>query len=112
MILGKLSGCHQIPERSFSIKGKQFPVCARCTGAFIGYFVGGILFLFFAIPLYIDILLCALMFVDWLIQRIGICESDNIRRVVTGFLCGLGLMQMYLRIIVFLFEFVYDLIIK
>ncbi|MBQ3473297.1 MAG: DUF2085 domain-containing protein, partial [Methanobrevibacter sp.] len=24
--------CHRMHERSFFIKGHQFPVCARCTG--------------------------------------------------------------------------------
>lgn len=25
-------GCHRRPERSFFYKGRQFPICARCTG--------------------------------------------------------------------------------
>jgi uncharacterized membrane protein len=29
--------CHQIPERSFFIKGHQFGVCARCTGLYSGF---------------------------------------------------------------------------
>ena len=36
MNLGDKIGCHQISERSFFIKGYQFPVCARCTGVFFG----------------------------------------------------------------------------
>ena len=32
---GKRLGCHQMPERSFFIKGYQFPVCARCTGVLV-----------------------------------------------------------------------------
>jgi len=28
---GRYCGCHQMPERSFSVKGYQFPLCARCT---------------------------------------------------------------------------------
>lgn len=27
--------CHQIPERSFHTAGKQWPVCARCTGLYL-----------------------------------------------------------------------------
>ena len=35
----KYWGCHQMPERSFFFKGYQFPVCARCTGMIVGYFL-------------------------------------------------------------------------
>lgn len=31
--------CHQRPERSFSLEGRQLPVCARCAGL---YFSGAI----------------------------------------------------------------------
>lgn len=32
--------CHQLPERSFTVLGHQFPLCARCTGMYIGAFLG------------------------------------------------------------------------
>lgn len=32
--------CHRIPERSFAIGDRQFPLCARCTGTFLGAIVG------------------------------------------------------------------------
>lgn len=28
--------CHRITERSFTIAGRQFPLCARCTGTYLG----------------------------------------------------------------------------
>lgn len=39
--MGKLSAlgyavCHQIPARSFLLGGQQFPLCARCTGLYLG----------------------------------------------------------------------------
>jgi uncharacterized membrane protein len=32
--------CHRITERSFVLAGRQLPLCARCTGTFIGALVG------------------------------------------------------------------------
>jgi uncharacterized membrane protein len=32
--------CHRIPERSFFLDGRQLPLCARCTGTFLGVVVG------------------------------------------------------------------------
>ena len=34
--------CHQIPERSFHLSGVQFPVCARCTGLYLGAAIGAL----------------------------------------------------------------------
>jgi len=32
--------CHQIAERSFHIAGQQLPLCARCTGIYMGVLTG------------------------------------------------------------------------
>lgn len=32
--------CHRIPERSFILGGRQLPLCARCTGTFLGAMLG------------------------------------------------------------------------
>jgi len=32
--------CHQKPERSFHLWGAQLPVCARCTGIYLGAALG------------------------------------------------------------------------
>ncbi len=35
--------CHQIPERSFHMAGHQLPLCARCTGIYMGALAGFVL---------------------------------------------------------------------
>ena len=35
--------CHQIPERSFHVAGQQLPLCARCTGIYMGALAGFVL---------------------------------------------------------------------
>ena len=88
--------CHRKPERSFYIKGHQFPVCARCTGFYISliayfthtyyFFVDYNLFLItFAIILLIP------AGIDGLTQFKGQRESNNTLRFTTGLLGGLGL---------------------
>jgi uncharacterized membrane protein len=32
--------CHQIPDRSFHLAGHRLPLCARCTGTYLGVAVG------------------------------------------------------------------------
>ena len=96
---GFYSGCHQIPERSFRVLDMQFPICARCTGVFVGE-VLSILLIRSKIILNIKLGLIFLfiMFFDWFIQYVKLKKSNNYRRFITGFLCGIGLMQIYYQI--------------
>ena len=97
-ILGNYSGCHQMPERSFFYKGKQFPVCARCTGVFFGHMAAIFLFLMKKVlPAKWAVFFLSLMGIDWSIQETGIKESTNIRQLITGFLGGFGLFSLYFR---------------
>jgi hypothetical protein len=34
--------CHQRPDRSFFTCGRQWPVCGRCAGLYMGFALGGI----------------------------------------------------------------------
>lgn len=34
--------CHQLTERSFRVDGEWMPVCARCTGVYLGFLVGAL----------------------------------------------------------------------
>lgn len=93
--LGEYSGCHRMPERSFFYKGRQFPVCARCTGVCLGQFMAIAANIFFSIPARFSFLFLALMGLDWSLQETGIKPSTNPRRFLTGILGGFGLFNCY-----------------
>ena len=86
--------CHRLPERSFFFRGHQFPVCARCTGFYIGFF-SCILFKYFGlIPkfsfnLIIAAMLATPLIFDGVTQALGLRESNNALRFVTGIMFGL-----------------------
>ena len=92
---GKL-GCHQMAERSFFIHNYQFPICARCTGVLIGYIFSPILFIISNYRMLIALILCFIMFIDWCIQYLKIKQSNNIRRLLTGILGGIGIMNIFI----------------
>ena len=94
-------GCHQIPARSFSAYGYQFPLCARCTGILAGeiavifiliagYRISVIATISWMLPLIIDGSL-QLLYVKY--------ESTNLRRFITGALFGMGIGFLLFRII-------------
>lgn len=95
--LGELSGCHQLPDRSLFIKGRQFPVCARCTGVWLGYPAGTAMYFFADTDIRLSLLLCGIMFADWFLQYTGVLLSTNHRRLASGFLCGMGYMDILLK---------------
>lgn len=102
---GTILGCHQRADRSFFIKGHQFPVCARCTGVFIGECSAVILFRVLKLPTIFLFGFCAIMFFDWLLQFLNILESTNGRRFVTGTLCGYAVGTFYIHGLILLKRF-------
>lgn len=89
--------CHRRPDRSFFINGKQMPLCARCTGILVGYFVG----IFVACVMrcrgygYFTLLLLP-MIVDGTVQQFTAYESNNILRLITGILGGVGIIHLFI----------------
>lgn len=99
---GGRMGCHQMPERSFFWHDRQFPVCARCTGVALASVILLPFFYLWRMPVYMACLLCLVILTDWGLQYLGICESTNVRRLVTGFLGGLGVGVIELHILVWM----------
>lgn len=100
--------CHRIPSHSFSLVGRPLPLCARCTGTFLGALtalLGQAVILRrrgadFPPPAIIVLLVgfIALMGVDGLNSYVGLMrgtplfyEPRNELRLVTGALNGLAL---------------------
>lgn len=87
--------CHAIPERSFFWKGKQFPICSRCTGIHIGYLALPLfMFNIFNLNIWLSILFILPTCIDGLTQAIFNRESNNFLRVTSGFIAGIGGMSL------------------
>jgi len=104
MKFGNICGCHQRADRSYFIKGCQFPVCSRCMGLWVGYIIFVVSSWLYAPSAYVSVLFMLIMFGDWLLQRFGIRESTNIRRFITGILCGYGFLGVIKLIIIFIMK--------
>lgn len=90
--------CHQIPERSFFAFGHQLPVCARDTAIYFTMLVGAVIYPIFSkieskkIPkLIFFVLAIAPLGIDGVSQLLGIWESTNLVRVVTGGIAGFAI---------------------
>ncbi len=105
MNIGCRCGCHQLPERSFFIKGWQFPVCARCTGVLIGYIISAVLCLFMRPNFFISLVCCLVMLIDWSLQYYKIKVSTNPRRFITGIIGGFGVMSFYCLAVLWVIDF-------
>lgn len=100
--------CHRIPERSFFYKGHQFPVCARCTGAYLSISTVPIIkYLNLEANTFLlgGIILVIPMAVDGITQLFGLRESNNYLRLVTGFIGGIGVLALAIGFKMILMEF-------
>jgi uncharacterized membrane protein len=100
MELGMQTGCHQLPERSFFFKGFQMPVCARCTGVILGYFIAIPMFIIVGYKNKLSIWGCLIMLIDWSLQQFKIKPSTNKRRFITGMFGGYGIMTIQINLII------------
>lgn len=98
------TSCHQKRERSFFVKGYQFPVCARCTGLYIGYFLG-IFNLILSINIYYLFSLTIPFVLDTTLQYGFNIMSNNFRRIISGILFGFFLTAILIDILIFFIEY-------
>ena len=94
----KYCGCHQMPTRSFFIKGYQLPLCARCTGIVFGHLTAFLFIPFYTFNFKIVLLILPLA-VDGITQYFTNYESNNLKRVISGFLYGFAFTSLIAKII-------------
>jgi uncharacterized membrane protein len=105
MKIGAATGCHQMHRRSFFICGYQFPVCARCTGLFVGQISGIILSVFLMKYSLISLFIPAMFFlvllgIDGLGQLKQKWTSTNTRRIISGLLCSFFVIIFLIKVII------------
>lgn len=110
MKIGETLGCHQMPERSFFLKGYQFPVCARCTGVIISAIIATVVFVKKKLPIGLCIALSSIMLFDWGLQYLQIKESTNTRRFITGLIGGFGYSTLHMYFYYYVFQKIKELI--
>ncbi len=95
------SVCHQIPDRTLSFSSILMPVCARCSGIYIGFVISTlVLFLMYRkrqsliAPVYaiiIFIVFISAAAIDGFLSYLQIYETNNLVRLITGYMAGIAL---------------------
>ncbi len=87
--------CHQMPSRSFFIFNHKMAVCARCFGIYTGFLAGMLIYPFvkklndFKTPNKWYLIMALIpMGIDGTTQLIGLRESFNELRLITGLIAG------------------------
>lgn len=103
-------GCHGRADRSFILKGKPFPICARCSGELVGILLISITYWFYHPPIIYAVFLLFPMILDGGVQLLTKYESNNILRFFTGFLFGYSLFQLLFSSLIAAYWYGYHLI--
>ncbi len=89
--------CHGDPDRCLWYRSRPLPLCARCTGFYIGLLIGtpwgaamAYLGMSSLIMLLIFVLTSAPLAADGLSQYLGWRRSRNSLRLITGLASGFG----------------------
>ncbi len=83
--------CHQLPERSLHLEGRQLAVCSRCTGLYFGFALSVLLYPLARSLKRVDtpslwwLLLAAVpVILDWSLTFSGLWENTHLSRFLTG----------------------------
>ena len=105
------SVCHQLSARSLHFGDIIIPICSRCTGIYTGFFISALVLLILfrkkendLPPLYIMIILIIFflsMIIDGAGSYLGLYETNNIIRFITGLLSSASIMVILYPIFVF-----------
>ena len=104
--------CHQMPERSFFINGHSLPLCARCTGMYLGLVTGTIFLMIRGRtraarlppkPLIMTLIgFIVIMGIDGVNSTISVIpgapqlyHTTNLIRIITGTLYGLAISALF-----------------
>ncbi|MBW3563398.1 MAG: DUF2085 domain-containing protein [Acidobacteria bacterium] len=85
--------CHGIPERSLRIADHLLPICARCTGIYLGGILAALAALLLRVrsaSLALGIVLMIPLAIDGTGQALGIWTTGNPARFATGMLFAVG----------------------
>ncbi len=103
--------CHQITSRCLTFGKINLPICARCSGIYLGFLItAAILFSMYRRkesnlpPLWVKIALVIFIIstiIDGLLSYLNLIPTNNNIRFVTGFLCGSGIMIIIYPVFVF-----------
>lgn len=107
-------GCHCFPARSFFWKGKQFPICARCTGELVGMILQCVFFILFSV--YASWGWCAVfampLIIDGVLQLKTKWFSNNPLRFFTGVFFGIAFVSVLLHIHFFVWEWAKSIVLQ
>ena len=84
--LSKYWHCHQMGERSFTVRGRQIPLCARCVGILVGLLLSPLYLLCSHWLITLGMITAFLM--DSVSQALKVRTSNNTIRLVTGMMFG------------------------
>lgn len=93
---GLIPLCNKIKERALTINGFTFPLCYRCLSISLMIFLFLPFFMFGINKYYKSIFIIAIIFIligliDGILQYGFNIMSNNIRRIITGGIAGIGI---------------------